>query len=444
MHRQTVQRKQENIARKASLLRAVVFAHNSKQAFYQPMCRKDSISMKFTATQQQFHRGLALVGHAVPARPILPIQSRVLATLDGERLRLSATSEDMGIHCWIEAEEIVEPGRTLLPARLISDLVGNLPASPVTITAPAPQDATSCCVTCERVSAQIKNAGEDPEEFPAMASYEQGGERLLLLDTALLKEIIGQVAFAAAENDNRPALTGLFISIREGEAVFAASDAFRLAVRTIALPDDQLHRDVLVPARTLSVLAKLLPPHTVVEAILPCGEKQLLFHMDGLDLSTRLLSETYPDIRSVLPQEYTTRAVLRTQELAAATRLMVPFAQAHHNAVHLSIPGQEPNTVMIEAEAPDLGRNAQVLCAQVEGPDQRIVLNIGYLADVLAVIQEEEVALELPTPLRRVAVKPVGPTGYIYVMVPMSDPRAAAAQAQHAAQDRTNPAAVVA
>ncbi len=452
MHEQMIQKKRGDIACEASQSLAAMPSRKSKHSIHH-LGERTPIRMKFTATQQQFHRGLALVGHAVPARPTLPIQSSILSIVDGERIRLSATSEDMGIHCWIKAEEIVETGRTLFPAKLISDVVGNLPASPVTITAPSPQDQTACHIACQRISAEIKNAGEDPDEFPEMASYEQGGERLLFLDTALLKQIIGQVAFAAADTDNRPALTGLLISIREGKALFAATDRFRLAMRTIALPDEQLRCEVLAPARTLIVLAKILPPNATVQVILPRGGNQLLFHTDGMDLATRVLNETYLDIRSILQREYTTRVILRTQELAAATRLMLPFAQASEHKIRLSISGEEgiggqtgkePNTVTIEAASPDLGRNEQVLFAQVEGPPQRVALNIGYLADVLAVIQEAEVALELISPSLPVAVKPVGPTNYIYVMASIDDPEIVAAQAQNAVQSRPDQASVAA
>src|SRR6266567_3960182 len=180
--------------------------------------------MRFITTQQELHRGLSLVGHAVPGKPLQPIGAYIRAEAEAStrRVRLSARSEDLGIHCWIPASEVEESHVTLLPGALFSDFVSNLPLSPITVIAPSPSDAMSCHVRCSRISANMKNGAQDPAEFPQIPCYADGGQPLLHLDAELLKQMIAQVAFTAASTDAAaamPGLTGINVEIGNGKAL---------------------------------------------------------------------------------------------------------------------------------------------------------------------------------------------------------------------------------
>jgi DNA polymerase-3 subunit beta len=398
--------------------------------------------MQFTATQQELHHGLALVGHAISGKPTRPIETYILAQVapDTQQVCLSARNEELGIHCWIRASEMEGHDAVLLPARLISDFVSNLPAAPVVVTSPSPTDPTSCQVRCLRISAKMKNTAGDLAEFPQIPSYVDGGETLLHLDAELLKQIITEVVFAAADKDmTRPALTGVLVEIGGGKATFAAADNFRLAVRTILIPDDQLRRTLLLPARTLEELAKILPNVGTVQVLLTADQHQAVFHSSMIDVSTRLLNETFPNMRAgIIPSEWTTRAVLQTQDLAALIRLMAPFAREARYAIRLRLVGEmserldaEPNTMQLEVVAQDVGENQNVLGAQITGPDQELLLHAKHLSDVLAVLTTPQMALEITGPQRPVAIKPVGGDDYTYVLAPMID---------HQARSRTRPA----
>ena len=66
------------------------------------------------------------------------------------------------------------------------------------------------------------------------------------------------------------------------------------------------------------------------------------------------------------------------------------------------------------------GDNQGEVDAQVEGGDEaKIALNSKYLADVLDVLQESEVALETTSPSSPGVLKPVGNDRYIHVVMPM-------------------------
>lgn len=375
--------------------------------------------MKITCKQQDLSRGLSAVSHAVSSRSTLPILSNILLATDQGRLKLAATNLEIGINCWVDAQ-IHEEGTTTVPAKLLTDLVSSLPQAPVDIS--VAEDTNILNIKSSGSEANIK--GMDASEFPLIPSAE-GGEPPVLLDAVLLKEMIAEVAFAAADDDSRPVFTGVQVQVNEEKITFAAADAFRLAVRVAPLPgDDHPRGDILVPARTLTELARILPAEGPVEMIVTPNRSQVLFHTPQLDLVSRLIDGTFPNFRQIIPKEHATRAVVETKLFAEAVKRAALFARDSSNITRVKInPGEndglEPGALIVEATAEDLGDNTSTVNAAVDGPELQIIFNVKYLADVLAVIGTPEVALEANGATKPGVIKPVGASDYTYVIMPM-------------------------
>lgn len=375
--------------------------------------------MKITCKQQDLSRGLSAVSHAVSSRSTLPILGNILLATDHGRLKLSATNLEIGINCWVDAQ-IEEEGTTTVPAKLITDFVSSLPAASVEMT--VPEGSNTLSIKSLRSSANIK--GMDASEFPQIPSNE-GGEPPVLLEAAALKEMIASVAFAAADDDSRPVLTGVLVLVSSEKITFAAADAFRLAVRVAELPgNDHPRGDILIPARTLTELSRILPAEGAVEMIVTPNRSQVLFHTGSLDLVSRLIEGAFPPFQQIIPKESTTRAVVETKEFAAAVKSASLFARDSSNIARVKInapgeEGQETGAITIEATAEDVGDNVSTVNAAVDGPGLQIIFNVKYLGDVLATINTPEVVLEASSPTKPGVLKPVGPDDNTYVIMPM-------------------------
>ena len=80
--------------------------------------------------------------------------------------------------------------------------------------------------------------------------------------------------------------------------------------------------------------------------------------------------------------------MVETKEFAADVKRAALFARDSSNITRLKInPGEnnglEPGVVTIEATAEDLGDNVSTINAAVDGPEQQIIFNVKYLAEVL-------------------------------------------------------------
>lgn len=374
--------------------------------------------MRLSCLQENLKRGLATVSHAVAGKSTLPVLSNVLLATDGGRLKLAATNLEVGITCWIGAQ-VEEEGAVTVPAKLLSDVVGGLPNDKVTLTLDA--RTQSVHVACARFSSNIK--GIEAEEFPPIPTVAER-EPVISLPSDVLREAIDQVAFAAASDDSRPVLAGVLLRLRDSELVLAAADGFRLATRTITLPEPvSAPQEVIIPARALSELARIVGDADTVSMSVTPGGNQVLFHTDTMDLVSRLIDGKFPDFERIIPASYATRSVLDTQEMLKAVKLASYFAIASQNIVKITAePGGElgPGKLVISANAAEVGDNTGELDSMVHGEGGQIALNVKYLVEALNAVKTAQVAFETQTPQSPGVFKPVGQEGYVHIIMPMT------------------------
>jgi DNA polymerase-3 subunit beta len=374
--------------------------------------------MKLTCLQENLKRGLSIVSHAVAGKSTLPVLSNILLATDNGRLKLAATNLELGITCWIGSKVDVE-GAVTIPAKLMSDLVGNLPNDRIVLE--LDQTAQSIKISCARYENNIN--GIEADEFPQLPSV-NNQDPIAVFACEVLREAIDQIAFAAATDDSRPVLTGVLLRLRGNQATLSAADGFRLAQRLIPLATEVIDPvELIIPARALTELARIIGNSDGnVAMTITEGGSQVLFHTEDVDLVTRVIDGKYPDIERVIPQSYTTRTLVDTGELAKAVKVASLFASAASNIVRLEIEAggdMSPGRIVISANAAEIGNNSGVVDGMVHGEGNRIALNVRYLQEAINAIKTAQVALETQTEQTPAVFRPVGVDGYIHIVMPM-------------------------
>src|SRR5512138_43288 len=268
--------------------------------------------MKATVSQQQLAHGLSLVSRAVSPRSTLPVLANVLVATDEGRLRLSATNLELGITCWIGAQ-VMEDGAITVPARTFTDLINKLPNDQVTLHLNTKTNSLN--VRCGGSSTDIK--GIDAQEFPPMPvpDLAQG----VALNVADFKEMIQQVVFSASTDDARPALQGVLMTVSSAEVNLAATDGFRISVKTAPLANPTKPFRVLIPARALSELARIASDNEeAVTMVIPEGRGQVIFHLKHAELVSQLIDGSFPDFKAIIPRAFKTHSILSTSSFLNA------------------------------------------------------------------------------------------------------------------------------
>ena len=373
--------------------------------------------MRLSCLQENLNQGLSVVGRAVASRTTLPITQNVLISTDQGRLKLSATNLEIAVTTWIGAQ-IEEEGSITVPARLLTDFVMSLP--PERIDLSTTDQPPRMGAQCARFDAQIN--GTAAEDFPPIPTVESGVA--VKISPQVLNNFVEHVAFAAATEDSRPVLTGVQVEIEGDDITFAAADGFRLAVHKGKL-DEEASEDAsfIIPARALQEVSRLIGgQQEPIEFTVTPSKSQALFRLENVEMVTQLIQGAFPNYSQLIPQSYETRVMVSLEEFLRATRTASIFARDGSGIVRLMVSEGENGAegkMSIVSRAEEVGENMGEIDAKVEGTESKIAFNSKYLADVLAVLGEGEVALETTTSSSPGVLRPVGDDSYVHVVMPM-------------------------
>jgi DNA polymerase-3 subunit beta len=246
------------------------------------------------------------------------------------------------------------------------------------------------------------------------------------LESSVFAEAVSQVALAAGRDDTLPVLTGVRVEIEGDQLTLAATDRYRLAVRTLAWKPEltDLSTNALVPARTLSETAKALtsgPEVLLALATGSAGEGMVGFEGSGRRTTTRLLEGEFPKYRSLLPSESSAVAQVSTSALVEAVKRVALVAE-RNTPVRLSF---SADGVVLEAGGSDQAQASEQLEGSWDGDTDslQIAFNPGFLLDGLGAVGSETTALSFTGPTRPAVLTGAGTTGeaadYRYLLMPV-------------------------
>lgn len=373
--------------------------------------------MKISVLQENLAHGLNIVSRAVSPRSTLPVLANVLVATDEGRLRLSATNLELGITCWIGAK-IQEEGSTTVPARTFTELVSTLIDKQVDMSLNVRTQTLN--VHCGSSNTDLKCI--DSQEFPPMPvpDITHG----IQINVADFKEMIQQVAFAASNDDARPILTGVLITVTGEKITLAAADGFRLSVRNAILSSPVTRAiSAVIPARALMELARIASDsEQAITMILPPGRGQVVFRLKDVELVSQLIEGSFPDYEQIIPRSYKTRTIVSTYSFLKACKQAEIFAREGSHITRLNItPGGElkPGSVTISGQSEETGFNQTDIDATVEGSQLLIAFNVKFMREVLEVIKTPNVALETTQDTAPGVLRPVGDDNFLHVIMPM-------------------------
>jgi DNA polymerase-3 subunit beta len=280
---------------------------------------------------------------------------------------------------------VAEAGAVLVLGRLLADITRSLPGQPVDLATDGSRVQLSCG------SARFTLPTLPLDEYPTLpAMPEVAGT----LGSDAFAAAVSSVAVASGRDDTLPVLTGIRIEIDGEDVTLAATDRYRLAVRTLRWKpvDPALQATALVPARTLAESAKSLTSGAEVTlALATTGSGEGMLGLSGATrrTTTRLLDGEFPKYRSLLPDSASATAAIDTAALTEAVR-RVSLVASRTSPVRLSFSAEG---VVLEAGGLDEAEAAESLPATFDGEPLTIAFNPTYLLDGLGAIDSDEARL---------------------------------------------------
>ena len=374
---------------------------------------KEWKELQLSLTQENLSRALSSVGRIVSGRTSLPVLSNVLLATDTNRLRLSATNLEIGINYWINSK-VEGEGSLTVPARLFTEFVSSLPQGNIELTG---SDTT---LTVKTPHYESKINGISAEEFPLIPQIKS--EPLIRISTQVFKDALAQVVVAASADESRPVLAGIYLYIEEQQLVIVATDSYRLAEKRVEVEEGTKQFSVIVPARTMQELVRLLS-ESDGDVELYIDENQVLFRMDDIELVSRLIEGAFPNYQQIIPKSAETSLEISTAEFARIVKVASLFARESAGSVKVEI--KTEGQIQIISSDAEVGGNTSSAECEVSGEDGEISLNAKYLADALSVIKAPRVQFSINGKLNPCVLMPVEKEGedagddYLHIVMPL-------------------------
>ncbi len=366
--------------------------------------------MKITILKENLSKGLNIISRVVSTRGSLEVLGNVLLKTKKGQLSLSATNLEVGIN-YIVGAKVESEGAITVPARLFTEFVNSLPGEKITLEL----KGDTLLTKAGNYNSEIKGISAD--EFPLIPEIKTN--KTFSVKAGKLKEAINLVSFAAALDDSRPVLAGVYLKIDGSKITLAATDSYRLAEKVMALDTKNAQKaEFIIPARTMMELARILgeldsdSPVSVYSS-----ENQVLFEADGLDFISRLIEGQFPNYKQIIPEGAETTAKIKRDELTNAVKVASLFARENANSLKVAVKAK--GRVEIDSQASQVGNTKTEILTEVQGKDSEASFNGKYILDALGAMKENEVTLQINGKLTAGVIKGAKDKGYIYIIMPL-------------------------
>ncbi|MCK5125317.1 MAG: DNA polymerase III subunit beta [candidate division Zixibacteria bacterium] len=344
--------------------------------------------MKFSLPKSRLTRYLQSVLSVVPAKSTLPILSNILLECLDKKLKISATDLDVTIMATIEAD-VSKKGSAVIPGRMLFDIVKDLPESEVTF------EGTANRIELKVPNGSYKLGGVSPDEFPELPVVNI--KKQVTVEAESLINMIKRTTFACSNDETRPALNGVLWQTKGDKMIMVATDGHRLA--RVSVENKKLkglNDDVIIPPKVLDLIPKFISSDKDEIGII-FEENRIVFNLDDIVVSSRLIEGPYPNYEAVIPEKSDKKMVIARTDLASSVRRVSILSNSLTHQVKF---GVKNNQLVLSTTNSDVGGEAKEnLVCEYKGETIEIGYNAGYVNDILNKLESDEVIFELSTPV---------------------------------------------
>ncbi len=271
--------------------------------------------MKLTVKAEALTRILTEAIDAIPAKSTEPAFLNFLCTVTTDSLEVLASDGNITLKAALPAQEgkvqnIIDsaPGKFQVPARLFLEIVRKLGGPVVTLTL---ADTTVLSVSDERTFYTLNTFS--PEEYPDI-DMEFDESKAVKVSAPEFIKLFQCTSFAVATKGAKQCFLGVNIRTEDEKLCFLATDAMRLAQRSIALPAAP-ELKFTVPVKVLGMIAK---KEGIKDVLIEPGEGKALFKAGQTIFQSRLYNGEFPSPERIRPAATPYVLTVNSDEFLAA------------------------------------------------------------------------------------------------------------------------------
>ena len=351
-----------------------------------------------------------IVSKAVSSRSTLPILECVLLSVVEGAFKLTSNDLEMAIETAPIPSEIFEEGIVALEAKMFFEIVRRLPEGMVSISTDGNHVTVIKCA-----KSQFKILGLAGDEFPAMPYVEK--TNAYVINAADFKSMVRKTVFAVSIDETKPVMMGELLEIKEGVLHIVAVDGFRLAYCKKPIEQHASDVNMVIPAKTLNELSKILPGDGNEIITLYATDKHVLIETEGYTVVSRVLEGDFIKYEPLFMGDYKTVVTASRQMLVMGLERasLIASKEVKKKPIKFKI---EDDLLVISSNA-ETGNVTDEINVQMDGSALEIAFNPRYLIDALKTIEDDVVSMRFTTPLSPCIIKGEDSDEAKYLVLPL-------------------------
>lgn len=360
-------------------------------------------------TKELIGKPVNIVGGCVERKSPKPILGNLLIEKQGSNIIFTATDLNIQISTSAGIGYGDKDFSTTISAKKIADILASLKDNSLVSISYMDDRAF---VTSGSSKFKIQTLPSD--QYPSMKREEC--THAFSIPCMKFKYLLGMVSFAAAENNVRYFLNGVFLHADENQVTTVATDGHRLALCSAELEEKTSSKvEVILPRKTVRELSRLIPDSEELLSV-DVADTQIKISFAGIEVISKLVEGRYPDYNRVVPTTNTKVFTIdRDTFHASLARVAILTAEKVKGARWYLTEGK----LKIETTNPDMELAQDEIDIDYSGPELEIGFNVTYILDALNVLKNDKIRISLGGPLSSALIQMPESDKFKYVVMPV-------------------------
>ncbi len=328
--------------------------------------------MKVNCNGSDLSEALSKVIKALPNKRINPILDGIKLKAEGDVLSIFASDQELAIEKKINAEVLIE-GEVVVPGKIFADFISQIKDEDNISL-----DATErFSITVAYLDSNVKFKCFNAAEYPTYKEVSQ--DEQFIIKKRDLKQLIDKIVYCVAQDDSRPSLKSCCLNIKENEIEGVASDGYRLALVRKPIENNGQEKQLLVPARSLNEIGKLLDDEGETLSVY-VESNYIMIDLFHTKIISKLINDNYINYERIIPTQSTTEVTIDKNLLEkAVNRINIINKSEKKGCIKIEV---KEDVAYLTTKTEDGDVNEKITIG-LKGKDILIGFNPKYLLDCL-------------------------------------------------------------
>lgn len=354
--------------------------------------------MKFTVSSTSLLSHLQSIGRVINPKSPLPILENFLLKIEDKKLTITASDLETTLVTSLELENVSGHITIAVNAKLLMDSLREFSEQPLQFEI----NPDNMAVVIKTESGNYNFIGFNGDEYPKLPNLGDDANTLEL-PIEVLASGINKAAFATADDDLRPTMTGIYFDIKPEDVTFVATDAHKLVRFKNSGVKSGIEAAFILPKKPANMLKSVITKETGLVTI-SFDQKNIIFRLPTYTVVCRQIEGRFPNYNGVIPQNNPYKLIIDRLTVMNAIKRVHTFSNQGTGLIKLAI---SENKLVISAQDIDFSTSAQEsLTCQYQGEPINIGFKAPFLVDILNNINSGDIIIELADPSRAGIILP--------------------------------------